>query len=54
MLGLGNLLIVSGPLRAAWRRLDDRPLAAWAEQLPMLLSLTAVYSVLTFFTQDMH
>jgi hypothetical protein len=50
-LALGGLLIVGGPLRAAWRR--NGP-AGFATHLPMLLALTFVLSVLTFMTQFGH
>jgi len=53
ILALGTALIVSGPLRAAWRRPDpQRP--SWAAQLPMLLSLTYLLSGFTFMTQFAH
>ncbi len=51
-LGLGQGLIVSGPLRAAWRR--PEPATAWATQVPVLLALTLTLSVLTFFTMYAH
>lgn len=52
ILALGGTLMVSGPLRAAWRRSEDGAgrLARW----PMLLSLTFTLSVLTFMTQFAH
>lgn len=43
------MLIVTGPLRAAWRR-DETPTHLRA-QMPLVLSLTLTLSVLTFFTQ---
>jgi len=47
VLGLGIALIVSGPLLAAWRR----PAAGGlVQQLPAVLSLTALLSVFTFFS----
>ncbi len=55
ILALGGALIVTGPLRAAWQRADDASVETrandWAARLPMLLSLTILLSVLTFFTQ---
>ena len=48
LLGLGMFLIVSGPFAAELRR--DDPGAALAERLPLVLSLVAVFSLLTFFT----
>ena len=48
MLGLGIALLVTGPLRADLYRRDR---STWlAERLPMVLSLTALFSLLTFFT----
>lgn len=51
--GLG--LTVSGPFRAAWQRSDDEDhsLTLWSH-LPCLLSLTLLWSVLTFVTLIMH
>ncbi|HEU4798237.1 MAG TPA: hypothetical protein VFT63_04865 [bacterium] len=52
LLALGGGLMVSGPLRAAWRRSEDRPsLRAF---LPAMLSAAMVLSVMTFMTQYMH
>jgi hypothetical protein len=48
-LAVGLALIVSGPFRARWRRGDMTP--GWKEQVPMLLSLTYLLSVLTFILQ---
>ena len=53
LLALGLVLIVSGPLRAGWRRPHAR-MQRWAAQLPMLVSLSLVLSVFTFFTQYAH
>ena len=47
VLGLGIALVVSGPLLAAWRRGASGGLA---QQLPAVLSLTALLSVFTFFS----
>jgi len=49
ILAIGLALIITGPLRAAWRRADV--LQGWAYQLPMILSLTSLLSLFTFFTQ---
>jgi hypothetical protein len=50
LLVCAGMLIVSGPLRAAWQRIDvTRP--RLVDQLPMLLSATFLLSMLTFFTQ---
>lgn len=52
LLALGGGLMVSGPLRAAWRRSEDRPsLRAF---VPVMLSAAMVLSVMTFMTQYMH
>jgi len=50
LLALGFGLMASGPLRAALQR---PPQGAWRE-MPMVLSLTFVVSILTFFTQIAH
>ena len=51
-LGLGLALIVTGPLRAAWRRTSDA--AGWRELGPALLSLACLISALTFFMMFAH
>ena len=48
LLGLGMFLIVSGPFVAALRRGDESP--SLARRLPMVFSLVAIFSLLTFFT----
>ena len=48
LLGLGMFLIVSGPFVADLRR-DDRG-SSLARRLPMVLSLVAIFSLLTFFS----
>jgi hypothetical protein len=48
MLGLGIALLVTGPLRADLYRRDRS--TTLADRLPMVLSLTAIFSLLTFFT----
>ncbi len=48
LLGLGMFLIVSSPFIAALRRNEDS--ASLAARLPMVLSLVAIFSLLTFFT----
>jgi hypothetical protein len=53
LLALGGTLMVTGPLRAAWRRPDEGP-QGLVSSLPMLLSLTLLLSVCTFFTQYVH
>jgi hypothetical protein len=48
LLASGAFLFISAPLRAAWGRRDS---AKWADLLPAILSLGAILSQLTFFTQ---
>ena len=48
LLGLGMFLIVSGPFVAEIRRDDDS--GSLARRLPMVLSLVAIFALLTFFT----
>jgi hypothetical protein len=48
LLAAGSFLFISAPLHAAWIRQDK---ATWRTLLPTLLSMTAVLSHLTFFTQ---
>lgn len=47
-------VIISGPLRAAWRRNQPESQQSWTTLLPMLVSLTFTLSLLTFFTQFAH
>jgi len=54
MLATGAVLIVTGPLRAAWQRLPGRTTFNWRTGLPALLSLTLLLSLLAFFTQFAH
>ena len=51
LLAAGAGLIVSAPLRAAWRRPDSGAPLEWPEALPQLLSLAWTLSLLTFFTE---
>jgi hypothetical protein len=51
-LAVGLGLISSGPVRAAWRRPESAP--GWRAQGPMVLALTATFSVVTFFTEYAH
>ena len=53
LLAVAGLLIVSGPLRAAWQRDDDHA-PRLVDQLPAILSASFVLSMLTFFTQIAH
>ncbi len=50
LLACAGMLIVSGPLRAAWQRVDA-PAPRLIDQLPTILSTTLLLSFLTFFTQ---
>ena len=50
LLAVAGMLIVSGPLRAAWQR-SDAPAPRLVDQLPAILSATFLLSILTFFTQ---
>lgn len=50
LLGTGGLLIVSGPMRAAWTADGRSRSLHWPDALPPLLSLALTISVLAFFT----
>jgi hypothetical protein len=53
LLALGATLMITGPLRAAWRRpIADR--ATWAQHAPLLIALTLVLALCAFFTQYAH
>ena len=51
---LGAILLVSGPLRAAWARFPVNTALGWVAAIPLLLSLTWVFSLCTFITQFAH
>jgi hypothetical protein len=51
-LALGMGLMVSGPVRATWRRVG--PASGWLAQAPTIVALTSMLSVLTFFTMYAH
>ncbi len=53
VLALGAGLIVTGPLRSGWRR-SETEVRTWAAGVPMLLALTLLLSLWTFFTQYVH
>lgn len=53
-LAIGGALIITGPLRALWQRTAPYARPGWASWFPTLLSLTAFFSLLTFFTQYAH
>ena len=48
VLGLGGVLMATGPLRAAWSRRESTP--GWRNLAPGLLSLTLALSIFTFLT----
>jgi hypothetical protein len=52
MLITGGVLLVSGPLRAAWRRPADR--LSWPRGLPALLTMLYILAALTFITQYLY
>ncbi|TAK31321.1 MAG: hypothetical protein EPO21_17650 [Chloroflexota bacterium] len=54
VLALGAALIVTGPLRAGRLRVAVGARQDWVEQLPAVISLALLLSVLTFFTQYAH
>jgi hypothetical protein len=51
VLAVGAGLLVSGPIRAAWRR-DEQ--VTWRTWLPVLLSAVTLLSLITFFTSYVH
>jgi hypothetical protein len=52
LLAVAGGLIVTGPLRAAWRR--PAPPRGWSSQGPLVLSLAYLLSTATFFLQFAH
>ncbi|HET8852577.1 MAG TPA: LpqB family beta-propeller domain-containing protein [Ktedonobacteraceae bacterium] len=54
LLGLGFVLIVSGPLRAAWARFPGTAGYGRLELLPAVVSVTLLLSTFTFFTEYAH
>lgn len=48
------VLMISGPLRAAWHRPDSGRAGSWRELGPAILSLIALLSFFTFFNQTMN
>ncbi|KPV54413.1 hypothetical protein SE17_03905 [Kouleothrix aurantiaca] len=50
MLAFGWVLIVGGPLRAAWQHTDQAPTTRAAAHYPKVFALTFILSVFTFFT----
>ena len=55
ILASGLTLLLAGPARATFQRArGQRITRSWARQLPMLLSLTFVFGLFSFFTQYIH
>lgn len=54
LLAFSGILMLSGPFRATWRRADPISTHGWRTLLPAILSLTAVYSLFSFFTTFAH
>ena len=53
-LATSGVLLLSGPMRAAWSRLPSGQARGWTVLGPLVLSVTLILSVLTFFTQFAH
>jgi WD40 repeat protein len=54
LLATGGVLLVSGPLRATWRRIPTGTPLTWRAGAPALLALLYCYAALGFFTQYAH
>ena len=59
LLDLATVLLVSGPMRAAWQRADrtERPpdaVGSWRTQLPLVLSLFVTLATLVLISQIAH
>jgi len=54
MLAAGGLLIVGGPMRAAWLRPATTVKPRWFSQLPLIISLTFILCALAFMTSFAH
>lgn len=52
LLVVGVALMVSGAFRATWQRADER--AGWRAYLPLILSATLTWSIITFIMQGVH
>lgn len=50
LLALGWVLVVGGPLRAAWQRQDAPAIRGWIVELPKCFALAFLLSTFTFFT----
>ncbi|MCH7744877.1 MAG: PD40 domain-containing protein [Chloroflexi bacterium] len=53
-LAFGSVLIMIGPLYSAWQQTAGKLTRSWARMLPVLLSLTYAFSIITFFAQFAH
>ena len=53
-LALGGVLMLSGPVRAAWQRRDYGAQLGWSALVPLLLALTYIMSSLMFMVQYAH
>lgn len=54
LLAFAMLLMVTGPLRAAWNRTDPAVSQGWLRLLPMLLALSYTLLLFGFFTEFAH
>ena len=54
VLAFSGALMVAGPFRAAWHRPDAQSHPSLSTQWPMLVSMTLLLSLFTFFTQFAH
>lgn len=54
LLATGAVLLVSGPLRAAWARAESAPQTGWLAQVPSILAMGYSLSVLSFMTMYSH
>jgi hypothetical protein len=52
MLAIGGALLITGPLRAGLKRTGDE--LPWPSYIPLLLSATTLFSLLTFFSNYAH
>jgi hypothetical protein len=53
-LAFGGVLVVTGPIRAAWRRAVPEHEQGWKTLLPLIFSLIATLMIFTFFTDFAH
>ena len=51
LLAVAGALLVTGPLRSAWHRRNANSELGWSALFPALISLLALFSHLTFFTE---